>query len=82
MGFNPCKGFGVIGARILAARSLAPTCFNPCKGFGVIGVYTSDGGEEYLVSFNPCKGFGVIGGYWIPSSLSAKKVSIPVRVLG
>ncbi len=34
--FNPCKGFGVIGAAVAADTSVG-TCFNPCKGFGVIG---------------------------------------------
>ncbi len=39
--FNPCKGFGVIGAeKSHRADARCSACFNPCKGFGVIGVDT------------------------------------------
>ncbi len=37
MSFNPCKGFGVIGAAWIMDIEIKQKGFNPCKGFGVIG---------------------------------------------
>ncbi len=60
--FNPCKGFGVIGAREFSLHIQAQARFNPCKGFGVIGAWISSGCPIHgSTGFNPCKGFGVIG---------------------
>ena len=63
VGFNPCKGFGVVAAKPATAPVACfaiPESFNPCKGFGVVAALSKGTALGLVSRFNPCKGFGVV----------------------
>ena len=86
IGFNPCKGFGVVAAAAIRLERMPGSCFNPCKGFGVVAAVPANPAgvqlAQQLVSI-PVRVLGWLQPFnALDRTQRYRSVSIPVRVLG